>query len=117
MSREIEVIGAKIVEPYIHIFARRYSNNYDYVKGSRYVNETPCPLCIEHLKNNCATCPMDQAFGMPDGIKDNSGCKVWIRSMWGPITFGDFPDKIIRNERVNYQLERMRMWVRRVFGI
>jgi len=118
VRKNIEHVGADIIETYIPSFFNRYSNRYDKRMGSRYINNEPCPLCERFLKNNsCTTCPMDREFGLQDGRLDNSGCKVWIRRMWGPITFGDFPKAVIRSSNFNPQLSSMHNWLRNYFKL
>ena len=114
----IERIGAEIIRPHVKVFNYRYANYFPYKRGSRFINSTPCPLCEIHLRGqSCGTCPMDMAFGLQDGRLDNSGCKVWIRKMWGPITFGDFPNFIVSSSRFNVQLDSMHKWLRKTFKL
>ena len=114
---QIERKGAQIIAPFAQTFKLRYSNLYTHFKGSRIINNVSCPLCDRYLRNNdCGNCPMDEAFGAEDKVSlDRSGCKEFIRMMWGPIQFGDFPNCIIRSERVNTQLQRINQWLMTVF--
>lgn len=114
---QIERVGADILRPYSEQFIRRYGNHYDTMRGTRYVNMTPCPLCAKYLKGqDCGACPMDEVFGVSYKTNmDMSGCKIFIRDMWGPIQFGDFPNFTVRSERFNPQLQTMNNWFRKTF--
>lgn len=108
---------ASILEPYKHEFINRYSNSFDFRKGSRFINATACPFCARYLSNSsCTVCPLDDEFGLKDGLIDNSGCKVVIRKLWGSITFGDYPDYVISPVSSNPQLGRINNWLMNVFG-
>ncbi len=114
----LERTGAEIISPYIDSFYTRYSNSFPIQRGSRFINPTPCPLCVKYLKGkSCTSCPMDKAFGLRDGRLDNSGCKVWMRKMWGPITFGDYPNFIVHSSMFNAQIHTMHNWLVNIFGL
>lgn len=110
-------VVADIIAPDAAQFAQRYSNIFHFKKGSRFVNMTACPLCARHLRGqSCGDCPMDLEFGIGHVLYGEAGCKVAIKRLWGPFTFGDFPSAIVRAEPFNGQLERINRFVRTVMG-
>lgn len=114
---QTEFILASILEPYKHEFINRYSTNFDFRRGTRFINATPCPFCTRYLvARSCTACPLDDEFGLKDGFIDNSGCKVVIRKLWGSITFGDYPDYVMSQYSDNPQLNKINNWLMNAFG-
>lgn len=102
---------ARELGPYRAQYIQRFDPRYLVKKGSRWINKTPCPHCSQFLDgHDCSACPLEQKFGVGEGLAGTPGCKRAMHACWGPLSFLDSQEGIVVDSPGNPQLLAMRDW-------